>query len=374
MSLATALHLLSRVGWPGLLSLTAAMGLLAGCSPSPPSPAWSGLLKIGLVAPFEGQDSARASAFLEGMTVAQNEANERGGVNGRRIELVALDDHNDPATARLRARALIADPLVVAVAGHFTSDSVLAAIEEYRQAGMALLSPATAEELAEPGFYRLGASDVQLVDRALEYAQHSLGAAESLAAIEEDPPLDRRVHDLQKAVERRKMSVEATTFPARTQDFASFARRAREAGPRAVLFWGDAEQAGALIDALPSPKPAVLFIGDGYRLSRLVGPGSVPLFYVTPFDLSQRASPSADFMAKYQGPKEMAGLAAVGYRAARAILDAASAADIDGQHDRAAVQKALDASIGDAGPVSARDFAVHIFHLDGTPYPGRPVE
>ena len=158
-----------------------------------------------------------------------------------------------------------------------------------------------------------------------------------------------------------------------TQTCASFARRAREARPRAVLFWGDAEQAGALIDALPSPKPAVLFIGDGYRLSRLVGPASAPLFYVTPFDLSQRASPSADFMAKYQGPKEMAGLAAVGYRAARAILDAASAADVDGQHDRAAVQKALDASIGDAGPVSARDFAVHIFHLDGTPYPGRPV-
>jgi hypothetical protein len=44
------------------------------------------------------------------------DANGQGGVRGRRLELVSLDDWNDPATGRERADELLLDPLVVAAA------------------------------------------------------------------------------------------------------------------------------------------------------------------------------------------------------------------------------------------------------------------
>jgi len=41
--------------------------------------------------------------------------NRAGGVNGRRLELVSLDDQNDPAVHALRMRELALDPDVRAV-------------------------------------------------------------------------------------------------------------------------------------------------------------------------------------------------------------------------------------------------------------------
>lgn len=372
---ALSLHRLARTAWPGLFSAVAVLVLLTGCSPASSSSAWNGLVKIGIVAPFEGQDGARASAFLQGMKLAQNEANRRGGIDGRRIDLVALDDQNDPAMAGVRARALVADPLIAAVVGHFTSEGASAAIEEYRHAGMPLLSPATAEGLAGPGFFRLGASDDQLADWAVEYARDKLGAAgHTVAAIEAGPSSDGQGNSLRKAAERRNMPIKTLTFAARTQDFTLLMRRVQETGARAVLFWGDAEQASILMNSLDDPRPAVIFVGDGYRLSRLIRPNPGPLFYVTPFDQDGDSSPLADFMAKYDGPNDTAPLAAAGYRAVSIVLDAVSATGMDGQVDRAKVRRALEDRANGGGLVSTAASKPHVFRLDGAPYPGKPLE
>ena len=57
------------------------------------------LIKIGLVAPFEGQFRSRGYEVLYAVKLAIRECNESGGVGGYRVELVALDDGGDPALA-----------------------------------------------------------------------------------------------------------------------------------------------------------------------------------------------------------------------------------------------------------------------------------
>lgn len=98
-------------------------------------------LKIGLVAPFEGLHRPLGYEALYGVKLALQEQNSAGGVGGYRVELVALNDFDDPLEAEAQARALIADPDVVGVIGHLSSTATQAALPVYRKAGLAVVIP-----------------------------------------------------------------------------------------------------------------------------------------------------------------------------------------------------------------------------------------
>jgi branched-chain amino acid transport system substrate-binding protein len=88
--------------------------LLSACS-SASAPEWQGLVKIGLVLPFHGPTPAASMDAHVAIRQRLIERNRAGGLSGWRLELVSLDDQNDPAVAELRLRELTLDPDVVAV-------------------------------------------------------------------------------------------------------------------------------------------------------------------------------------------------------------------------------------------------------------------
>lgn len=98
-------------------------------------------IKIGLVAPFEGLYRSTGYDVLFAVKLALQERNQGQGLNGYRVELVALNDFNDPAEARRQAQALIADPDVVGVVGHLSSTTTLAAMPVYQEARLAMSIP-----------------------------------------------------------------------------------------------------------------------------------------------------------------------------------------------------------------------------------------
>jgi len=103
------------------------------------------VVKIGLVAPFEGRYRAIGYDAIYSARLAVREINEAGGIGavdgagGYRVALVALDDRGDPALARETAAALAVDPAVVAVVGHYLPDTTAAAAEVYAKVGLPLL-------------------------------------------------------------------------------------------------------------------------------------------------------------------------------------------------------------------------------------------
>lgn len=98
-------------------------------------------LKIGLVAPFEGLHRSLGYEVLFGVKLAIQERNVEGGVAGYQIELVALNDFDQPAEAELQARSLKADPEVLGLIGHLSSATTLAALPIYQAADLALCIP-----------------------------------------------------------------------------------------------------------------------------------------------------------------------------------------------------------------------------------------
>lgn len=118
--------------------------LLAGCRMPGSTPP---VVKLGLLAPFEGRDRAIGYHLLPATRLAVSEA----GALPFRVEWVVLDTHGDPVIAAQRAHEMALDPHLAAVIGP-TSGTAVAAVEPIlRSAGIPLwpLVPAHVHALPE---------------------------------------------------------------------------------------------------------------------------------------------------------------------------------------------------------------------------------
>ena len=122
-----------------------ALFLGVGCRPAPP------VVKIGLVAPFEGAERAVGYDALYSARLAVRELNAQGGIGGVRVALVAVDDGGDGRLAAETAAALAADPALIAVVGHGLPHTTAVGQAVYTAEGvpfLLLLAPAEPNPLS----------------------------------------------------------------------------------------------------------------------------------------------------------------------------------------------------------------------------------
>ena len=114
--------------------------------------------------------------------LAVNEVNARGGVGGgRRLALRIVDDSGRPDVAIRVAQALVDDPAVVAVVGHLTSGTSLAAGRVYGagRRPVAMISPsASSPDLSglSPWIFRVCPTDLSHGAQLARYARETLRA------------------------------------------------------------------------------------------------------------------------------------------------------------------------------------------------------
>ncbi|MDM8564820.1 ABC transporter substrate-binding protein [Candidatus Halobeggiatoa sp. HSG11] len=88
-------------------------------------------------------------AMQQGVQLAIDEINKKDGINGRQIKLKIFDDQNDPNIAIEKAKEIIKGKYL-AVIGHYTSGTSLAAAEIYKKHGIPAISgSATSDELTK---------------------------------------------------------------------------------------------------------------------------------------------------------------------------------------------------------------------------------
>jgi ABC-type branched-subunit amino acid transport system substrate-binding protein len=106
-------------------------------------------VKIGLIAPFEGLYRTEGYDALYAVKMAVREANNSQAARRYRLELVALDDRNLPAEARVAAGKISLDPDIVGVIGHLSEETTLAALPIYASHHLPLLVPIPILESSE---------------------------------------------------------------------------------------------------------------------------------------------------------------------------------------------------------------------------------
>ena len=129
-----------------LVPLAAAGALLFGCGKN------ANTIKIGLAAVKSGSDAAIGATMLDGAQIAIDEWNAKGGVLGKKIETISLDDEAKPDKAVNVAQTLVDDG-VVAVIGHLNSNCTIPASRVYNDAKVIQITPgSTNPQYTEQGF------------------------------------------------------------------------------------------------------------------------------------------------------------------------------------------------------------------------------
>jgi hypothetical protein len=118
------------------LSLAAGCGLMACAQDAAP------VVKIGLIAPFEGSGRDQGYAALAAVRSLLDGASRGDWLAPHRVTLVAVNDDSDPQAGANQARALASDPDVIAVLGPFSSETAAAARQVAQAAGLAMISGA----------------------------------------------------------------------------------------------------------------------------------------------------------------------------------------------------------------------------------------
>jgi len=138
------------------------------------------VIKIGVIAPFEGTGRPLGYAVLPGVKAAAEEANASGDLGRYRVLVVAFNDDLDAPTAAAQAQALALDADVLGVIGPWSVETAAAA------------QPI----LAEAGLPALVATDVSIPSSGEKWGDAALAQAAALAGQDARVLLDALAADI----------------------------------------------------------------------------------------------------------------------------------------------------------------------------------
>ena len=121
------------------------VALMAGLS-------WADTLKIGVQAPITGSYANEGQGIENGVRLMAAQINAKGGVMGKKIEVIPCDDQGTAMAAAICAKDLV-NKGVVMVIGSYTSTCAEAAQKTYFNAGVLQTSDGTADSLTEHGYW-----------------------------------------------------------------------------------------------------------------------------------------------------------------------------------------------------------------------------
>ncbi len=153
----------------GLAALAAALGFTAAATA-----ATADRVVVGQSAPLTGSNAEIGKDIRDGAAAWFRHVNAAGGVNGHRIELVSLDDHNDRKTAGANAVRLVNESGAVALFGFASATLSLDAMPIVKEKKVPFFAPFTgADAIHKQGnlVFVMRASYVDELRKILEHWQ-----------------------------------------------------------------------------------------------------------------------------------------------------------------------------------------------------------
>jgi len=156
--------------WRQLLLVAACVLATASCGPPEP-------VRIGFLGGLSGRVADLGIGGRNGAILAVEQRNQRGGINGRPIELIAEDDQQDAEIATKALARLLARPVEVII-GPMTSAMAMVVVPQIDTTTVPLISPTvTTNALTgiDDQFFRVVAPTARHVFKSAEYHYRELG-------------------------------------------------------------------------------------------------------------------------------------------------------------------------------------------------------
>ena len=149
----------------------AAAAWLAGAQAQSPGVSASAVL-FGQSAPLSGANAELGNDIRNGALAYFRKVNETGGVHGRRLELVTLDDANQVPRAEANTKELLEDKQVFALFGYASATLSRPALPFVEKQGVPFLAPFTGADpmrVFNPRVYNVRASYADELEKIVEH-------------------------------------------------------------------------------------------------------------------------------------------------------------------------------------------------------------
>ncbi|RAP77311.1 ABC transporter substrate-binding protein [Paenibacillus montanisoli] len=131
--------ILSKLSY-SVVSATLLAGLLSGCG-AKGTGGTGDVIKIGVNLELSGAVASYGQSIAEGIDLGVEEINKNGGVDGKKIELIKIDNKSDAAEATNAAIKLTSQDKVTAIIGAATSGNTKAQVQIASDNKTVLLTP-----------------------------------------------------------------------------------------------------------------------------------------------------------------------------------------------------------------------------------------
>jgi branched-chain amino acid transport system substrate-binding protein len=290
-------------------------------------------IKIGVIQPITGSVAYNGASDVNGTKLAVDERNAKGGVLGRKVEVIIEDGQCRPANSVNAAEKLIQRDKVVALSGAFCSSATAAVMPVAENNKIPLVTGVSSNaELTEKGnkwFFRATETDALLARSFAKILVDQL-KLKKVAYIGVNDDWGRGgVAEF----ERQMTALGATTamkefFDHGTTDFYTLMAKLRSSGADGVFVAAETQDGSIFVKQKAEFGLQQKIFGVGSWATadfiKLAGAASEGIYAAVPYAATMETPKNQQFVKAYEARyKEMPGkYAAAGYNALNILMDA----------------------------------------------------
>src|SRR5262247_726784 len=269
-----------------------------------PAPAQD-TVKLGLVAAMSRQSAKSGEAIVRGLSLAIDEINGKGGVLGKKVELLVRDDESNPAKGAVAARELVQREKVVGLFGGLDTPVSLAIVPFANQTKVPFMgvwaagTPITRNGAAENYAFRVSAVD-ELVDKAMvDYSIAKYQAKKPGLILINNPWGESNEKGLNAALAANNIPAAGIEkFETNDVDVVPQLSRLKQAGADVLYLVANVAPSSQVVKSLDRmgwTVPIVSHWGPaGGRFSELAGPSASKVHFIQTYSFSGKLPPKGE--------------------------------------------------------------------------------
>jgi branched-chain amino acid transport system substrate-binding protein len=324
-------------------------------------------LKLGLVAAMSGQSAKSGEAIVRGLSLAIDEINAKGGLLGKKVELLVRDDESNPAKGVVAARELVQREKVAALFGGLDTPVSIAIVPFMNGAKVPFMgvwaagTPITRNGAPDNYVFRVSAVD-DIVDVALvDYAVKKYAAKKPGMILINNPWGESNEKGLKAALDAKKIPYAGIEkFETNDVDVVPQLTRLKQAGADVLFMVANVAPSAQVVKSLDRMSwdvPIVSHWGPaGGRFSELAGPSGAKVHFIQTYSFSGKLSP--------KGEGVLAGLKKK-YPEIKSLADVTPAVGIANAYDAMHLTALAIAKAGSTEGPKIRDAFYAIDNYDG---------
>lgn len=225
-------------------------------------------IKLGVAGSHSGDLASYGLPTVRAAELVARDINGRGGILGKKVELLIEDDACKPEVATNTATKLVSKGVTV-VLGHICSGATKSALGIYKEGRVIVLSPsATNTDLTQsgkyPNFYRTIGNDRTQAKLAVDFAINRLKLSK-LAVLHDKGDYGKGLAEYAKKYVEDNRKAKVVLFEGVTPgavDYSAVVQKIRQSNAEGVIYGGYHPEASSIVIQMRKKSINIPFISD----------------------------------------------------------------------------------------------------------------